>query len=165
MGTQTLDRRDFLGWLALSVVASRTGLAHAQKEDPLCVIVGVSSAQQGLSLGEVRRIFLHQPTDDVRGNRFIPLNLPSKSPARVRFDQTVLGFGPDEMARYWVDQRIRGTQAPRVIPTTELLLRVLSRLPGSVSYAPASQLTAEVRALRIDGKKHTDASYPLSARR
>lgn len=161
MAASFIHRRELLALLAVATL-SATGVVRAEPHDPVCVIVSSSSAQQGLSIGELRRIFLHQATDDVQGNRFIPLNAPPKSSVRTHFDQFLFGFSADEMARYWVDQRIRGTQAPRVVPTVDMLLRVVEKLPGAISYVLASQLTPQVKALRLDGKRHTDVGYALS---
>ena len=155
-----LSRRALLALVMTSTLCG-TRRVFAAKGDPLCVIVSASSAQQGLSRTDVRRIFLHQPTDDVRGQRFIPLNAPAKTPLRVHFDYLLFGLNGDSIARYWVDQRIRGTQAPRVISGTSLMLKAVARLPGGISYVPASQLTPEVKALRIDGRAPFDPGYWL----
>jgi hypothetical protein len=162
MDRRAIKRRDFLALLAASGL-SVTGRALADHPDPLCIIMAASSAQKELSRNELRRIFLHQPSDDVSGNRFIPLNAPPKSPIRVHLDTFLFGLGPDEMARYWVDQRIRGTQAPRAVPSIDMARKVVAKLPGGITYIPASQLIPEVKALRIDGRGPFDNGYPLRA--
>lgn len=160
MDTRSLQRREFLAALAALSVSTR---AFAQQQvEPLCVIVAASSAQKELSRNELRRIFLHQATDDVKGNRFIPLNAPAKSAMRVRFDLFLFGLGPDEMARQWVDERIRGTQPPRTVASAEVARRVVAKLPGGITYVPASLLNAEVKTLRIDGRGPFDAGYALT---
>jgi hypothetical protein len=160
MDTRKLERREFLALLAVAGLPW-TQTARAQRSDPLCVIMSATSAQKELSRSELRRIFSHQATDDVSGNRFIPLNAPPKAPARVRFDQYLFGLGPDDMARHWVDQRIRGTQAPRVVASFDMARRVIAKLPGGIAYLPASLLIPEVKVLRIDGRGPLDSGYAL----
>lgn len=67
----------------------------------------------------------------------------------------------DAIARYWIDQRIRGKQAPRTLPSTDLRVRVVVKLPGAIGYVSASRVTAEVRVLRIDGRLPNESGYPL----
>ena len=43
-----------------------------------------------------------------------------------------------------------------------LLLRLIARLPGGVSYARPAQLTGDVRAIRVNGKLPNEAGYPLA---
>lgn len=163
MERRAFKRRDFLALLAVSGLSS-ADRARADQADPLCIVMAASSAQKELSRNELRRIFLHQPSDDVSGNRFIPLNAPPKSAIRVQLDNFLFGLDPDAMARYWVDQRIRGTQAPRTVPSVDMARRVVAKLPGGITYLPASQLVPEIKALRIDGRGPFDNGYPLRAR-
>src|SRR4051794_19899197 len=112
MERNLFSRRQFLSLLGVTVLNLATR-SRALAAEPICVVVSANARQKDLSLGELRRIFLNQPTDDANGNRFIPLNAPPKTPVRARFDQILFGVDPDEMARRWVDQRIRGVQPPR----------------------------------------------------
>jgi hypothetical protein len=155
-------RRHFiaaLGGLALGA-ATRPVLALSE---PLCVIVGAKSAQVGISLAELRRVFLGAATNDVSGRRFIPLNAVPHSAQRVMFDRRVLDMNPDEAARHWIDQRIRGGQAPRTSDSVDIIMRVVAHLPGAISYVPRSLLHDDVRPLLIDGKSASDATYVLHA--
>jgi hypothetical protein len=133
----------------------------APPTDRLCVIVAASSKQTTLSLAQLRRVFSNLATDDAGGNRFIPWNAPPKTPDRVLFDKRVLGMDPDGIARYWIDQRIRGLQAPRTSTTPDMTVRVVASLPGAVAYVRESRLTPAVKVLRVDGRLPADAGYVL----
>ena len=146
----------------VALAASWLALGHARaRTDALCVIVRSQSKERGLDLGKVRRIFLHEPTDDADGHRFIPFNAPPHSAERTAFDRTVLGLDADEIAQHWIDQRIRGVPAPRTVPRVDLTARLVARLPGAVAYVRESQVTPEVRVLRIDGRLPGEPGYPL----
>ena len=57
----------------------------------------------------------------------------------------VLDLEPDEMARYWIDARIRhGEEAPRTVASS-LLVRVVARLGGSIGYVPAGEALSGVK--------------------
>jgi hypothetical protein len=136
--------------------------ASATSAGPLLVVVGAQNPLRDISRKTLRRAYLGEPTDE-QGVRLVALNQPPGSPARVSFDRTLLGLEPDAVARFWIDQRIRGQgTAPRAIPNVALLLRVLAQLPGGISYVRRADLPANapgVKVLTIDGKKPGDAGY------
>ena len=132
----------------------------------IVVIVGGKTQASEFSLDVLRRIFLGNLTTMPNGKPFIPLNHSARTPVRVAFDKQVLGMGPDQVGRYWVDQRIRGRgTAPRDIPSMEMLRRVVAVLPGSVAYIPARELRPGVRPLKLDGVDFREGSYKLQLAR
>jgi len=150
--------------VALSVAAGSSGprAAAPPSSTELVVVVGAQSPLRDISRSTLRRAYLGEVTED-HGARLVPLNQPPGAPARVAFDRALLGLLPDAIARFWIDQRIRGQgSAPRAIPTVPLLLRVLAQLPGGISYLRRADLPANattVRVLTVDGKKPGDAGY------
>ena len=127
----------------------------------LVVIVGPSSPIDNLSLGTLRSAFLAQPTDEHKV-RLVPFNSPPNSPERVLFDRRVLGMSPEEAARHWVDQRIRGNPGPpRVVAGAKLLRQVVARLPGAISYLDPEELDGTVKAVTIGGYDYNHKDYPI----
>jgi hypothetical protein len=132
-------------------------------------------------LGYVRRKFdvsslrptLGQPWLDERerglgelvnssGKRLVPLNLTSAARERAAFDKLVLNMSPEQVARYWIDRKIRGNSGPpKSIEAADLLQRVVARLDGAIGYAPAGPIHADLKIIRIDGKAPNDSGYPL----
>jgi hypothetical protein len=106
-------------------------------------------------------VFFNKDTNDADGDRFVPLNQRSGNPERTRFDAQVLSMTPDQVARYWIDQRLRGKRAPATVPSVAMLKRALNELPGAISYLGVGELDASIRALVIDGKSASDGSYPI----
>lgn len=157
MQKRAFDRRSFM--LALSAGASLSTPLGAWAAEPLVVVVGSSSKLRDIDHSLLRRVFLNRPTPGPDGTRFVPLNHKMDMPARVRFDRAILGLDPDEVQRYWVDQKIRGLQPPRTI-AADAVAQVLSQLPGTISYLPAGSL-GKLRALTIDGRSYQAKDYPL----
>ena len=151
---------------ALLVTATRAPGAAPPAPPPsasaLVIVVGAQSPLRDISRKVLRRAYLGEVTEE-QGIRLAALNQPPGAPARVAFDHTLLGLEPDAMARFWIDQRIRGQgSAPRAIPNVALLLRVLAQLPGGVSYVRRGEVPANapgVKVLTIDGKKPGDPGY------
>lgn len=137
------------------------GAASEASHDPLVVIVAATSELREISLPTLRRAFTGTVAE-AGGQRLIPLNAPSEHEDRVLFDRSVLGMLPDEIGRFWVDQRIRGKgQAPRVIANASLAVRVVAALPGGIAYVRRSSINASVQVLAIEGHLPGDRGYLL----
>jgi len=159
MAPSSLSRRDLLGALA-SLGLGTMSLPALASGEPLAIVVGSSTRQRSLSADKLRRVFLAVPTDTDDGRRFIPINLASGSASRARFDRLVLAMGPEDVARYWIDQRLRGNKPPRTAATLDICRGALQELPGAISYLPLSQV-GSLRVLSIDGRGPGDAGYAL----
>lgn len=145
----------FFAFVAVSVAAPA-------RAEALAVVVSSKLDVDSLTEAQLRQIFLGEPVK-AGGKKVIPLNLPPNSAARQAFDQAVLGMGPDEVPRFWVDQRIRGKASPpKTIPSSSTVVRLVEKLPGAIGYVELSEVTPGVRVIAIDGKKPGDDSYPLS---
>lgn len=152
-------RRQFLRALASLGygLAPRVVLAAGE---PLAIVTSTNSHQRNLSSDKLRRIFLALPTDDDDGTRFVPINLAQGTGAREHFDRSVLNMSPAEAARYWIDQRLRGSKPPRSAGSLDVCRRAVQELPGAISYLPLSAIGA-LKALSIDGHNPRDNGYPL----
>jgi ABC-type phosphate transport system substrate-binding protein len=128
--------------------------------EPIAVVMSSNSHQRGLSSDKLRRVFLALPTDDDDGHRFVPINLAQSSGVRERFDRNVLSMAPTEIARYWIDQRLRGNKPPRSASSLDLCRRAVQELPGAISYLPLSQV-GTLKVLAIDGRVPTESAYAL----
>jgi hypothetical protein len=153
-------RRPLLQLVAASLVAPS---ALAQQSTRLVIIVSPASPLQNVELSVLVRLFGGDPVSDPSGLRLIPFNHPPRSPDRVLFDQRVLGMGPDEVAKYWIDRKIRAQPGPpRTATSLRMLLGVVGKLPGAIGYIRPEYLSPEVRALRVAGKAPDSSGYPLS---
>ena len=143
-------------------VALSLGAAKSTATVTLVAIISESSRLTDIDANDLRRVFLGYAQRDPDGRTLIPLNHPPGALARARFDRALLGFDPDQAAKYWVDQRIRGAKLPpRTAAPEHLLQRVVAKLPGAISYVPAGTLMPGVRALTIDGRSPGQPGYPL----
>jgi ABC-type phosphate transport system substrate-binding protein len=149
--------RSFVRSLALctALLVAPARAFSAASGEPLDIIVNVSSPIARLSSAEVEAIFTRSMTRWNDGTALIPLNLPSGSAERDRFDRTVLRLSPDEVSRFWFDRRVRGLGLPpKQVPDSALMLGVVSNLKGSIGYLPASRGRSGVKVVAriVDGK-------------
>jgi hypothetical protein len=152
--------------LTAALLAPRPSRTRAQAPVPMLVIVASSLGMTDIDVGTLRRVFEGYATEQ-RGVRVIAFNQNVGTPARTTFDRAVLGLSPDQVGRFWMDQKVRqASQPPRTIPSPELVVRVIVSLRGGIGYlfATPRDLPKGVRYLSINGKGPTDPNYPLSAR-
>lgn len=133
-----MQRRRF--WIVVVGLIVALGVpleAPADERLELCVIVHPDN-RAAVSAALLEDIFLRRLTQWPGGDRVIPLNAPPDSDRREVFDRAVLRMSPDEVARYWLDQRIRGAgTAPREVAEPALTVKLVAKLKAAVGYAPA----------------------------
>jgi hypothetical protein len=161
------SRREILKWAAGAAAAGAglpLGFANAEGGAALALVVSKASPIQALSQFELKKLYLGSNINDPSGERILAFNQAPNSPDRVAFEQRVLGMSPEEVARYWIDRKIRGEGgAPKAVGSVELLQRVVSKMEHSVAYVRVDQVRPEVRIVAIDGAVPGDPAYRLFA--
>lgn len=117
--------------------------------ESLVLVVGPDSRVGDISSVKLRRVFLMRPTESENGGGFRPLNLPKGTSPRRRFDERVLKMSPDEVNRYWIDQKIRGIQPPPTVDV-DAAREILKQVPTAITYVPASA-AAGLKKVSVDG--------------
>jgi ABC-type phosphate transport system substrate-binding protein len=159
----TMKTKIFVGMVAVAaVVTSTLGQSlHAGERIPLAVIVSKTSGLNQLSSAQLTRMYMGELVDS-GGNRLIPLNRATATEERQQFDRVVLGKSPDEMARYWIDRKIRGQSgAPKAVEPVDVYERVVAKLDGAIGYVRVTDVRGDVKVVLIDGKAPTDPGYPV----
>jgi hypothetical protein len=110
------------------------------------VVIVHPSIRETLSRSDLAAIFTTRKQAWSGGKKVIPFNFPAKHEYRVAFDQTILRMDPDAVARYWIDRRIRGGNAPpKQVPSAQVILRLVEKLDGAVAYIPRDLVSNKVR--------------------
>lgn len=159
-----LNRREFLRWTAGSLVVlgapATANTVQARPLVPLAIVVARNSPIERISPFELKRLYLGSNLQAPSGERILAFHQGENAPERVVFERHVLGMESEELARYWIDRKIRGEGgAPRAVASVELLQRVVSRLPCAVSYLRSDQVGTELRVLRMDGSLPGNSGY------
>jgi hypothetical protein len=154
-------------WLVLALTLSALVMparGHgAQAGGTLSVIVGPSCRANDISLADLRRLFMGYAVTSRAGDKLLPFNHPPKHPTRERFDQLVLNMSPEQMGQYWVAERIRGhLRPPRGVPSEGLLVKVVAKIEGAISYLPTEAVPSGLKVLSVDGRRPGDANYPIA---
>ena len=131
--------------LAMIVLWSFSALGA---ESDVVVIANSSFPVAAVDRAELEMIFTSRE-HQLNGVPLVAFNLACEDQTRATFERVVLHMSPDEVGRFWVDQRIRGdSSAPRQVADEELVARLVAKLPGAISYiseATARRVMGQVR--------------------
>jgi ABC-type phosphate transport system substrate-binding protein len=139
-----MDRRTVV--LGLGVTALGLWQSPLLAAPKIAVIVHPKNPVRSLALDEIESIFKALRRSWLGGKRILPFNFPPRDPTRVAFDLAALHMDPGLVARYWIDQRVRGGQhAPTQVPSSAMMIQVVSNLEASIGYVPKNDATNGVR--------------------
>jgi ABC-type phosphate transport system substrate-binding protein len=144
-------RKLLLGCIA--VVAISWTDPSVAGSDAIAVIVNKANPVGSMSQENLRPIYLMTKTVWSNGVAVEPFNLPEGTPMRTAFDSAVLGMNPEEVARYWIDRRIRGdARPPRKVPSPGTVLSLVAKSEGAIGYVPLAEVNASVKVIaRVEG--------------
>lgn len=152
-----------LGLASFLVAGSSVGVLRAGPKDGLAVVVAKDSGLRNISARDLKRLYLSEVIEGPGGKRIIALNHDRGAPERVAFDEKVLGMGPEEVGRYWIDRKIRGQPGPpRTLTPLERLRAAIRRVDGTLTYLRVSDVQDDMKIVSVDGKVPGDAGYLLA---
>ncbi len=144
--TPLIQRRTLLAGSAAILGTSLVAPVRAGAN--LVVIVHPSNSETP-SLADLAAIFTTRKQSWGGGKRIVPFNFPAKHEVRVAFDRAVLDMDPDDVARYWIDRRIRGgNPPPKQVASARLIVRLVEKLDGAVAYVPETTPLGDTRVVQ-----------------
>jgi hypothetical protein len=149
--------RVIIQWAAAAgvMLALLSSRGRAAEEESIDVVVHPRVPAKSLSTSELEALFTRAQTRWSDGKPVVPLSFPTGSTLRERFDRAVLRLDPKQVARFWLDQRIRGLgQPPKQALNTAMMLKVVANLPGGIGYVPTLKSPSGVRVVAriVQGK-------------
>ncbi len=148
--------------LAMLATAAAT---PAQHQTRLVVIVPTSQTTAGLSLGDLRRIYLGEMTRWPDGRRIVPVMLRPHSRESELFLNHILRMSPIDFAQQWIGAVFRGrVSAPPVVVATrnEALHFVETHAESIAVIGEGRDVLTTVRILPIDGSLPSSENYSLA---
>ena len=141
-----MDRRAFL--FGVAGTASLLGQRPAVAAPRIAVIVNAKNPVKSLAVDEIEAIFKALRRSWSGGKRILPFNFPARDALRVAFDRAALHMEPGAVARYWIDQRVRGGHHPPTqVPSIKMMLQVVSNLETAIGYVPIGEVVSGVRVV------------------
>ena len=151
--------------LATSIMfASASAVAQeAVASSAIAIVVHKNTEVDDLSLHELRNIFMANQQFWPDRKRIILLVRAPKSEERDFVLNTIYQMDEAQFRQYWIAKMFRAEvpRGPKIVFSTDMMLELVVAIPGSISFINASEVTDDVRVVRIDGKLPTEESYPL----
>jgi phosphate transport system substrate-binding protein len=150
-----------VAWMTLasaSAAAQETVASSA-----IAIVVHKDTDVDNLSLHELRSIFLANQQFWSNRKRIILLVRAPKSEERDFVLNTIYQMDEAQFRQYWIAKMFRAEvpRGPKIVFSTDMTLELVVAIPGSISFINASQVTDDVKVVRVDGKLPTEEGYPL----
>ena len=146
--TRISRRRVLVGiaWWFASFGSS--GTRQASAATGVLVVVHPDNPVKSIDRAELNKVFLTKKRNWPSGDAIEALNLPADDATRQTFDRLVHGMSPDEVARYWVDRKIRGGAAPpQKVSNSAAVLAIVSTRKLAVGYVAEGTRLSGVRVV------------------
>lgn len=149
--------------LALSVPAAASGDDESAPPGPLAIVVHSSSQVDNLSMEDLRSIFLADQQFWPDRTRITLLVRAPLSDERDFVLNRIYKMSEAQFRQYWIAKMFRAEvpRGPKIVFSSEMASDLVVAIPGSISFMRASDVTDNLKVLRIDGALPADEGYPL----
>lgn len=135
--------------------------------DAIAIIVNRSNPIEGLTLRELRRIFMLETQNWPNGRKITVVLREKGQPERAEAIRLICSISEPEYERHVLFQTFRGLVGwgPRSILSASAMLRFVFNAPGAIGYVPADQVDDRTtKVVAINGFLPGDEKYPLRRR-
>ena len=75
----------------------------------------------------------------------------------------IYGMSEDRYRQYWIAKMFRAEVAsgPKIVFSTDMLRDLVTVIPGSIGFVPASAVGPDLKVIRVDGMLPEDEGYAL----
>ena len=146
----------------VAVLALLAATVQAQ-DAPIAIVVHKDAPVEDLSMEKLRSIFLaDQQFWDDRTRISLLVRAPTSEERTFVLDR-IYQMSEAQFRQYWIAKMFRAEipRGPKIVFSTDMTLELVVAVPGSISFIRASEVTDDVKVVRIDGKVPSDEGYPL----
>lgn len=147
--------------ILLSVPAR--GEAQVAKGRTVAIIANAKTAADGVGFAELRKIMMGEQQFWHDKSKIVLLVRASPSPERDVMLAKVYHMSEPQFRQYWIAKMFRAevASAPKIAYTGNMAHELVKALPGAITFVLSSDVSPDVKVLRIDGKLPGDPGYPL----
>jgi len=130
---------------------------------PLAIVVHTSAQVDNLSMEDLRSIFLADQQFWPDRTRITLLVRAPLSDERDFVLNRIYKMSEPQFRQYWIAKMFRAEvpRGPKIVFSSDMALDLVVAIPGSISFMRASDVTNNIKVLRIDGALPEDEGYPL----
>ena len=136
---------------------------EAETDPPIAIVVHPDTAISDLTLDELREIFLADQLYWPDHSRIVLLvRAPTAYERKFVLDR-IYRMSEADFRSYWIKKMFRAEvpSGPRVVFSNNMAIGLVTAIPGSIAFMRASDVTPDVKVVRIDGKLPEEDGYPL----
>ena len=142
-------------------------IAHAGG-DPIVVIVNGANPVEGLSVSDLKKLFLSDRSKWDTGKSVAPVIVTAGAPERAAFLKQVCGMNDADFGKYFMQAAFTGKSAtpPKEVTSAASVKSFVASSPGGIGFVKAMDFHGNgsdggVKALKIDGVDPSDPGYKL----
>ena len=130
---------------------------------PIAIVVHPDTDISDLSLDELREIFLADQLYWPDNSRIVLLVRAPAAYERSFVLDRIYRMSEADFRSYWIKKMFRAeiSSGPRVVFSNNMAIGLVTAIPGSIAFMLASDVTPDVKVVRIDGKLPSEQGYPL----
>lgn len=131
--------------------------------EPLAIIVNRSNPVDGLSMAELRRVFLGERRHWANDRRITLVMREPGEPERKIMLRDVYQMNEDQLKNHFIHGLFTGDilVSPKILASPTGVRKFVFNVPGAIGYVRASELDDTVKVLRIDELLPEDKGYRL----
>ena len=158
--------RQFMFSVTLSVVfcISAAGIAEAQQNGDLAVIVSAKSPVSDITMRELRRIFIGERRV-LDGQHDVLLMVPAPgTPEREAMLHVIYNMNEAEYKNFWLGKKFRGEAGgePLVVASKQVLNDGVAVMPGAIACIAVQDIRpAGIKVLKVNGLLPGQYGYPV----
>lgn len=152
--------------LAAAALLLWTPLARVRAARPkgaLAIIVNQANPVDGLSMAELRSVFLGERSHWPNGRRITLVMMEPGQPERETVLHDVCRMSESDFRRRILQGLFTGDVlvSPKTLATPVGVRKFVFNVPGAIGYVRPEDADSSVKILRIDGHFPGDSDYPL----
>jgi ABC-type phosphate transport system substrate-binding protein len=149
--------------IAVAVAVPLPAFSQDAENRPIAIVVHPDTDISNLTLDELRDIFLAERLYWPDNSRIVLLVRAPAAYERTFVLDRIYRMSEADFRSYWIKKMFRAeiSSGPRVVFSNNMAIGLVTAIPGSIAFMLASDVTPDVKVVRIDGKLPSEEGYPL----
>jgi ABC-type phosphate transport system substrate-binding protein len=136
--------------------------------DPIIVIVNGANPVDGLTIAELKKLFLSDRGKWDTGKSVAPVIISSGNAERTAFLKTVCGMSDADFSKYFLQAAFAGKSAtpPKEVTTAASVKSFVASSPGAIGFIKAMDFHGDgsdggIKSVKVDGEAASEPGYKL----
>jgi ABC-type phosphate transport system substrate-binding protein len=136
---------------------------RAPSQEPLAIVINQANPVNGLSMADLRRVFLGERGHWPDGRRITLVMLEPGWSERDEVLSNIYHMDETEFKNHFLRGLFTGevSVSPKTLSTPEGVRKFIFNVPGAIGYLRASDVDKTVKVIRIDERFPGDKGYKL----